>query len=345
MVTISAIGFEKTAGASANAIRWYKQFGPWCCRREDLPKVSTTGGRALTVGTGAVMVCGVLVHITSPEQVVIPPVNDGRYHGAFVCLRVDWSEGGKVSLIVKESTIYMLQPGNKYDVELARVVYNSDTISQSQITQQLPYSCGSGQMVLPTSNNGDAGLPNNFPMEGGEVFMEENRSTWRFLKGQLSKIDIGKDSWKTWTPTLMSNAGDVNLGNGGSARGRYKIIGDLVVGEFEIRSGVTGYDFGHGTLSVRLPEKASGYFKDQWFPGHLYTQTEDKYDWLAEFGVADGHDYAVLFAARSSSDCRSQGAMAADESGRASTGFPWMLTARSDPGVITGQMRYVIWRG
>lgn len=337
-MTLALVGTDGTVDETAGARRWGKAAPAVCVRRTDIPTVRPSTGRIVTVSSGTLLICGVLTEITTATPVELAAVSSGTRTDV-ICLRLTWlgTRKSRAEVVALARDKIIRTPGVTYDAPIATVTVSSKAVTTTDITPVTAYAAGGMHLVLPT------GQPDYVDAhDGADLTVESTGATYRRTGGTWKLVEQGSQDWQTFDPVLTSGEGPVKLGNGGLSRGRYKLVGNRCLGEFEIRQGATGGDYGINELSITLPYVSSTYTVDQWFEGHVYTWREAPMDWIAQWGVRTGTARATLFTPTRSDDCRMRAARSADSSRREGTGIPQLNNDYSDPGVVSGFFDYVI---
>lgn len=351
-MALSIVGTEATITEATGAARWARVNTPVCARRSDVPVMrvaDTPGARTITIGPGAgsgtVLVAGVLVEFTTDEAVELAAVSGGSSASRtdVVCLRLRWAGLGKsrAEVVAIPASQITRKVGDVYDAALAHVTVTATGVAPGALIPVVPVATGGIKMILPAKQTPESlGLVEAH--DGAELVVEATTTRYRRVAGSWRLAEDDDTAWREFDPVLSSSAGPVALGNGGISRGRYKLVGTRCLGEFEIRRGATGSNYGQGPLRFSLPHPASRYTTDQWFEGHLFTWREAPMDWPAHFGVPAGGSVATVFAPTRSDDCRMRAAQSKNSTNRVGTGIPQLNNDFSDPGVIAGVFDYVI---
>lgn len=306
--------------------------------------------RSVEVLPGEASVLGVLVVEDSRQVVSFPENKTTVSRWDQLCINVKWEYAAKSQV---SSVEYKVIPGDAagnvgvragsqgtewdFCIACVRVRPNVNVITPDDIIPCAPYGGPGGVHI---AGNGLAGVWRG--RDGTRVYCDADDSIWEIRNNLWVKLSQKKTDWKTWTPTIKSPGGVVNLGNGGKWYGRYKVLDGWCLAEWEVRVGVSGYNMGNGGLTIDLPETVSNDHIEQaaWSQCHLYTTSEAPMDWAGQVIVRRGQKVGDIFAPTSSVDCRMIAARAADGSNRNATGIPWIATGRSDPVVMSGILRY-----
>lgn len=336
-----AISFVGTAGTIDEVIgaqRWSRIAPAVATRRGEAPRVTVVTNRTVQVSSGTLLVCGVLVQITTAESFDLDAVSSGTRTDCIV-LRLTWSGLGQSSakLMGMPAGSLRREPGVVYDTVLATAQVVPAGVVTNSIVGNVAHSGGGIRLILPT---GDHNLVDAY--DGTELSVESTGSAYRRVNGAWALVTDGAHTWQYFDPVLSSRTGPVTLGNGGISRGRYKLVGTRCLGEWEVRRGANGSNFGTGPLQMSLPHLSSSFAVDQWFEGHIFTWREASMDWIAHIGVPQSSRVGTIFTNTRSDDVRQRAAQSKNSSGNVGTGIPQLNKDFSDPGVVSGVFDYVI---
>lgn len=354
-MALSTIGFTGAISESQEARRWWLAGLPAARWTNSDLSVTPGSGRAVKIAKGWFQVCGVACYNNAEETVAIPSSSVARR--SIVAARVTWSgKNSSVTFVLIQGpsggTQYpSLQqtPGVVYEAPIAVLDTraNFSSVTTSQITMVLPYGGRGGPLQVPTDKY--LGI---VPAHMGAIIeAESNRSRWqRQSTGTVKLSEVGTP-WKFFDPKIRYAGGgniqaaEVNLGNGGIRRGRYKIMDGWVVGDIEIRTGTSGSYWGTGGLTIDCPP-GLGFdrqYEDRWMEAHMYTTAEEPMDWACQVLGRAGKNHMTLWAPRHAGDCRLWIARASNPATLAKgTGVPIIASTFTVPQVITVQLLYSV---
>lgn len=353
-MAIEAIGFQGTISESQEARRWFVAAPPATKQVESDVTVAPNTGRQVKVIPGKLNVCGVCVNVTATEYVNVPSSSTAR-RNVIVC-RVTWagaSSKAEFACVQGPSggasyPSLTQNPGTVFEAPMAVVdtAANFSTITTSNITQVIPTG-GMGGPLQVVSDKHVAMVPAH---DGAIIEATGNKTRWQRKGGSTVQLAEDGTMWRFFDPVIRYTGGqniqaaNVNLGNGGLRRGRYKVIDGWVVGDIEIRTGTSGAYWGTGSLLIAVPPGLGAfenYFEDRWMDAHMYTTAEAPMDWHCQALARAGTSELRLFAPTSAADCRLLQARASDPStGAAGTGVPFIVNQYTVPQVITVQLLY-----
>lgn len=348
-MALTAEGLQGTTNEVGGARRFYNAAVQWLVSGPGHFRVrpQTALQRCVEVSPGTGQCCGVMVRETGRQIITFDANTTSTDRLDVLCVRLTWG-GGVVGssradyAVVKGSgsSLGTLQrtEGSVYDCPIAIVKVRSQAsiITAADISPCAPYGGPGGIRIAGTDPSAVHGK------QGMRLASDADSTTWEFRGSSWTVTSKQSVPWQTWVPTVRSSLGAVNLGNGGTMAGRYKVLQGWCLAEWEVRTGVSGWNFGRNGLTMDLPVAASRDHIQQgaWSPGHLYTTAEAPMDWPLHAYPRPGAAVADLFAPRLSVDCRYWPVRAADNGGGASTGVPWINGKYSDPMVMSGTLRY-----
>lgn len=354
-MAITTAGFQGPVTESQEANRFYMAASPVMADGAAHCTVTPGGGRRVTVGTGTVIVCGVVVSVTAAETVTLAG-GSGRRRDV-VAVRVTWAGSSSRAEIVaiqgpnggRQYPSLRANPGTVYEAPLAVVEYPGGTVAAAHITRVVPTGGRGGPLQVPSEAH-SAIVPAH---DGAQMECLDTGSVWVRRDGAWVQSEDWATQWRHYDPVLRYRgagnvqAGTVQLGAGGTRKGRFKVVDRFVIGEVEIRRGPTGYNFGRGGLTIDLPAgyAPDNHFVDRWMDAHCYTTAEQLMDWHCQALIRNNEAVANLWAPKFMSDCRMHPARAADASGRPNTGIPAIATSVTAPDVITMSLFYSLGGG
>ncbi|QRY61463.1 hypothetical protein JVX90_13685 [Gordonia sp. PDNC005] len=353
-MAITYFGTQGTVTESTGAGRWARAGVPFMVRTPDDFKVTAVTGlqRTVQVAAGSALVCGVSTVETAARQLQLAANTGSQVRLDLVVLRLVWAGLGASTAVldIKQGTPGAVNPptptrtpGTVYEAPLAvvRVAPNTGQLTGSAVFPIAPYGGKGGPLhALQAQWIQLVDAP-----VGTELVTDTN--AWRYCRladGSWSVIESNLQPWSTWTPQLTSaGGGNIVLGTGGIMVGRYKIIRNMLYGEFEIRKGTSGSDFRWGNISVALPVPVGTGTTDRWCPAHLATPATGLMDWRAQVLCSSGATSGLIFAALSSVDVRMRAwRSAASSPAQPDTGYPRIVNQYTEGLVVTGQLRYIV---
>lgn len=330
-MAISTAGFQGPVSETQEAGRFFRVAAPVLADSATSPKI-TSSGRSVALGAGSLQVCGVTIRITSTERITLTSAKP------LAVLEVAWA-GESSSVVFKAISASELvkNPGVKYHAVVAAerllTVYPT-----------LPYGGRGGRLRVKTSGM----IQYVDAHDGAELVVDNTKEIWTRSGNNWVQTDEADSPWRFYDPILRyagdgsTQAGVVNLGNGGVRRGRYKVENGFVVGEIELRTGASGSYFGVGGFSIDCPPGLvpDTYFEDRWLTAHLYTSEEAPMDWCCQGLMKGGDDKIRLWAPGRANDCRLYPAQSKNSSGKVGTGVPWIKDKFSVPITICVRLFY-----
>lgn len=352
-MAITSVGFQGSISESQEARRWWAAAPPVSRQASSSMAVSPGSGRQVNVSSGQLNVCGVAVSSTASEPVSIPSSSTARIN--VIACRVTWAGANSKAEFVciqgpSGGTSYPTltqNPGVLYEAPVAVVdtAANFSSVSSANITSIAP----TGGMGGPLQIGSDKHVSIVPAHDGAIIEATANKTRWQRKNGSTVQLAEDGTQWRFFDPVIRYEgnqsiqAADVNLGNGGVRRGRYKIVDGWVIGDIEIRTGASGSYWGTGSLNIKLPPGVpfDNYFADRWMDAHMYTTAQEPMDWQCQALARGGQSELMLWAPRSAADCRLWRARASDPSSTAAgTGIPYIANNFTIPQVITVQLVY-----
>ena len=303
----------------------------------------------LSVQSGAALVAGTRIRVTSTETVTIPAPTSGAREYAVV-LRVDWSKGasdaatlvrlgGSTGAVPVNGTstpnlsLINRIPGVMYDALIARIVRTS-----------------TGAMVYDYRTWGGDGGPIRVSAAAmaAPQLLDARRGTFISTdRGEMTKrldddgvwrnVLTESNPWRTWTPTLryygdklpdgISGGSVVGIGNGGRSSARYRIVDGMLDGYIYWQPGGTGATLGQGPVTIDLPHPCANWQEDSWSMGHFFNfgyGGDGSYDWHTELLVKAGWTRGLIWVNPFKDDTRLLPYQAAAPNGAPGTGRPFV---------------------